>query len=184
MPVFWLASVLKDVGIRINQALDRRLFFTVGERTPNLSADFFGTMSDRIGHLILPSLALILISVAAWSRYQRTTMLEVLDADYVRTARAKGLTNRRVIGRHALRNALIPVVTVVALDFGTVLGGAVITETVFSWKGMGVLLIESLENHDTNVVVGWLLVAAAFIILFNLLADILYGYLDPRIRRA
>jgi peptide/nickel transport system permease protein len=184
MPVFWLAAVLKDVGIRINQAVGHRIFFTIGEQTPNLSSGFVALWTDRVGHMILPSLTLILISVAGWSRYQRATMLEVLDADYVRTARAKGLSSAQVIRKHALRNALIPVVTVVALDFGAIMGGAVVTETVFGWKGMGVLLVESLDNKDTNVVLGWLLVTAVFVVVFNLLADIFYGYLDPRIRRA
>jgi peptide/nickel transport system permease protein len=183
MPVFWLAAVLKDVGIRINRAVGHTIFFTFGERTPNLAKGLVGTWSDRIGHLILPSLTLILISVAGWSRYQRATMLEVLHTDYVRAARAKGLSEAQVLRRHALRNALIPVVTVVALDFSAVLGGAIVTETVFAWHGMGSLLIESLFERDTNVILGWLLVASAIVILFNLLADIYYGYLDPRIRR-
>jgi peptide/nickel transport system permease protein len=183
MPVFWLAAVLKDIGIRINRSVGHTIFYTFGERTPNLANGLVGTWSDRIGHLILPSLTLILISVAGWSRYQRATMLDVLHTDYVRTARAKGLSESQVLRRHALRNALIPVVTVVALDFSAVLGGAVVTETVFAWHGMGSLLIESLFERDTNVVLGWLLVAAALVILFNLLADIYYGYLDPRIRR-
>ncbi len=184
MPVFWLAAVLKDLGIRINQAFGTRIFYTVGEQTPNLGAGLIGTWSDRFSHLLLPSLTLILISVAGWSRYQRATMLDVLHTDYVRTARAKGLSEGNVLRRHALRNALIPVVTVVALDFATVLGGAIVTETVFSWKGMGNLLIDSLQNQDTAMVLGWLLVTAALVILFNLAADIYYGYLDPRIRDA
>jgi peptide/nickel transport system permease protein len=183
MPVFWLAAVLKDVAIRINTGLHHRIFFTVGEATPNLGAGLLGHWSDQLGHLILPSLTLMLISIAGWSRYQRAAMLDVLHSDYVRTARAKGLSEPRVLWRHALRNALIPVVTIVALDFGAVLGGAVVTEFVFSWKGMGVLFIESLENQDVNVVLGWLLVTATLVVLFNLLADIVYGYLDPRLRR-
>lgn len=183
MPVFWLAAVLKDLGIRFNDLVGRRIFFTVGEETPGLDTGFLGTWADRIGHLLLPSLTLILISVAAWSRYQRATMIEALQADYVRTAHAKGLTEGQVLRRHALRNALLPVVTVVALDFSTILGGAVLTETVFGWKGMGVLLVESLQEQDTDVVLGWLLVTAVLVIIGNLVADILYGVLDPRIRR-
>ena len=183
MPVFWLAAVLKDLGIRINDALGERLFFTVGEQTPNLGGGLFTVWADRIGHLILPSLTLILISVAGWSRFQRGSMLEVLNADYMRTAKAKGLSGRTVLFRHGLRNALIPVVTVVAIDFAGVLGGAVITETVFSWTGMGKMLVDALKVQDVNVVQAWLLAAATLVILFNLVADVLYGYLDPRTRR-
>jgi peptide/nickel transport system permease protein len=183
MPVFWLAAVLKDLGIRANDRLGRTVFFTVGEQTPNLDTGFLDVWWDRLGHMILPTVTLILVSVAGWSRYQRATMLDVLGADFVRTARAKGLSGFQVVRRHALRNALIPVVTVVALDFGTILGGAVVTENVFAWKGMGTLLVESLKSYDTNVVAGWLLVTAALVVAFNLVADVLYGYLDPRIRR-
>jgi peptide/nickel transport system permease protein len=184
MPVFWLAAVLKDIGIRINQALGFNVFFTVGEQTPGLSGGFLSVWGDRLGHLILPALSLILIQVAVWSRYQRASMLEVLNADYVRTAKAKGLSPGRVIVRHALRNALIPIVTLVAIDFGLLLSGAVITETVFAWSGMGRLLLDALKRQDINVVQAWLLVSATMVVLFNLLADVLYGYLDPRIRRA
>jgi peptide/nickel transport system permease protein len=183
MPVFWLAAVLKDVGIKINEALGYPLFFTIGEQTPGLSGGFFEVWRDRIGHLILPVLTLILIQVAAWSRYQRASMLDVLNADYVRTARAKGLSPAKVILRHTLRNALIPIVTLVAIDFGLLLSGAVITETVFAWNGMGRLLVRALTDRDTNVVQAWLLVSATMVVVFNLLADIVYGYLDPRIRR-
>ena len=183
MPVFWLAAVLKDVGIRINQALDRTIFFTIGEKTPLEAGGFFSVVADRFGHMILPALTLILIQVAGWSRYQRATMLDVLSADYVRTARAKGLPPGKVILRHTLRNALIPIVTLVAIDFGLLMSGAVITETVFAWNGMGRLLVRGLIDRDTNVVQAWLLVSATMVVVFNLLADIVYGYLDPRIRR-
>jgi peptide/nickel transport system permease protein len=183
MPIFWLAAVLRDVGIRTNNRLGETVFFTVGEQTPDLGGGFVTVWADRLGHLILPSLTLILVSMAGWSRYQRSSMIEVLNADYIRTARAKGLTSRTVLFRHALRNALIPVVTVVAIDFAAILGGAVVTETVFGWAGMGRLLVDALRVKDTNVVQAWLLVTAVLVILFNLVADLLYGYLDPRIRR-
>ena len=183
MPVFWLAAVLKDAGIRFNQFIGHNVFFTVGEETPGISGGFFSLWGDRLGHLILPCLTLILIQIASWSRYQRASMLEVLNADYVRTARAKGLSPWRVITRHALRNALIPIVTLVAIDFGLLLSGAVITETVFAWSGMGRLLVDGLRRQDSNVVQAWLLVSATMVVTFNLLADVLYGYLDPRIRR-
>lgn len=183
MPVFWLAALVRDVGIRVNEALGRRVFFVVGEQTPNMSGGLVETWLDRFGHMLLPTLTLVLIQMAAWSRFQRGSMLEVLNADYVRTARAKGLAGPRVLFRHGLRNALIPVVTVVAIDFATILGGAVITETVFGWAGMGQLLVQALRVQDVNVVQAWLLVAAALVVVFNLAADLLYGYLDPRTRR-
>ena len=183
MPVFWLAAVLKDIGIRINKALGHQFFFTMGEQTTGLSGGLLAVWGDRIGHLVLPATTLILIQVAAWSRYQRASMLDVLDADYVRTARAKGLPPGKVILRHTLRNALIPLVTLVAIDFGLLMSGAVITEQVFNWNGMGSMLINGILSRDTNVVQAWLLVSAVMVVAFNLLADILYGYLDPRIRR-
>ena len=184
MPVFWLAGILKDVGIRFNQAVGSTIFYTVGERTPNLSGGFFDTLGNRLGHLALPTLTLALLSMAAWSRFQRAAMLDVLNADYVRTARAKGLSEIRVIAKHALRNALIPLTTVVALDFASLIGGAIITERVFAWKGMGSILLEGIDRLDVNVVTGWLLVTAVVVVVFNLVADIFYAVLDPRIRNA
>lgn len=183
MPVFWFAAILKDIGIRLNESLGRRIFFTVGEQTPNLEAAGAATIwTDRIGHLILPGITLILIQMASSSRYQRASMLEVLNADYVRTARAKGLSRRRVIFRHALRNAMIPVVTVTAIQFAGILGGALVTETVYAWSGMGRLLIDALTSGDAPVVQAWLLITATLIVVFNLIADVLYALLDPRIR--
>ncbi|HET7489444.1 MAG TPA: ABC transporter permease [Acidimicrobiales bacterium] len=184
MPVFWLAALLKDVGIRINTELGHRIFFVVGEQSPTPPPGFIALQLDRLGHMLLPSLTLILISMASWSRFQRGSMLEVLHADYIRTAKAKGLKSNRVLFRHALRNALIPVVTVVAIDFAAILGGAVITETVFGWAGMGRLLVDALRVQDVNVVLGWLLITAVLVVIFNLIADLLYGVLDPRIRTA
>ena len=183
MPVFWLAALLKEYGaIRINKLFGTQLVYTVGESTPNLTGNWFHRMGDYIGHLALPTAALAMIAVAGWSRYQRASMLDVLSSDYIRLARAKGLSPRRVMVRHALRNALIPITTVVALDFGAILGGAVITEKVFSWQGMGTMLIDAVNNIDVNEMLAWLMVTTLIVILFNLGADILYAYLDPRIR--
>jgi peptide/nickel transport system permease protein len=184
-PVFWLAALLKEyAAIRINRFLGTTIVYTVGSQTPNLEGSFWHRWSDYLGHLALPTIALALISFAAWSRYQRATMLDVLNSDYVRLARAKGLSNGRVLIRHALRNALIPLTTVVAIDFAAVFGGAVITEQVFAWQGMGTLLVEGVQQYDPNLVLAWLMVTGVIVILFNLLADILYGVLDPRIRFA
>jgi peptide/nickel transport system permease protein len=183
MPVFWLAALLKEfVAIKLNQAVGHRVFYTVGAETPNLTGNIFQRLGDYGAHLVLPTLTLALISYASWSRYQRSTMLDVLSSDYIRLARAKGLSRGRVMIRHALRNALIPITTVVAIDVGTLFGGAVLTERVFSWQGMGSLLVQGIQQVDTNVVLAWLMVSALIIILFNLAADILYAFLDPRIR--
>ena len=184
MPTFWLAGILKDVGIRINERAGERIFFTIGEQTPNLTGGFVEIWSDRLGHLALPTLTLALLSMAAWSRFQRAAMLDVLNSDYVRTARAKGLSERTVIVKHALRNALIPLTTVVAIDFAALIGGAVITESVFAWRGLGQILLEGIRRSDVNIVTAWLFIAAIVVVLFNLIADIAYGVLDPRIRNA
>ena len=138
-------------------------------------------VTDIAGHLILPTISLALISYASWSRYQRASMLEVLGSDYVRLARAKGLRWGAVLRRHALRTALIPLVTVTALDIAGIIGGAVITETVFNWNGMGRFLLVAIAQHDINVVMAWLVFAGFVAVLFNIIADLLYGLLDPRI---
>ena len=179
MPIFWLAALLKEYGaIRLNKVFGEQVVYTVGAETPNLTGSFGARMADYAGHLILPTVALALISFAAWSRYQRSTMLDVLGSDYIRLARAKGLSRSRVMTRHALRNALIPLVTVVAIDIGAVFGGAIITERVFSWQGMGALLIQGVTTNDVNVLLAWLMVTAVFVVLFNLIADVLYAVLD------
>jgi peptide/nickel transport system permease protein len=183
MPVFWFAALLKEYGaIRLNSLFGEQVVYTVGAETPNLSGSLGHRLADYGGHLILPTIALALITFAAWSRYQRATMLDVLGSDYIRLARAKGLSRSRVMTRHALRNALIPLVTVVAIDIGAVFGGAVITEAVFSWQGMGALLVQGVRTTDVNVLLAWLMVTAVFVVLFNLIADVLYAVLDPRIR--
>jgi peptide/nickel transport system permease protein len=137
---------------------------------------------DYFRELALPVFVLSVQLVAGWSRYQRSSMLEELNRDYIRTARAKGLTRRKVVWKHGLRNSLSALVTVVAIDVGALFGGLIITERVFSREGMGTLLLNALRNGDTAVILPWMLVVGAFIIAFNLLADVLYGVLDPRVR--
>ena len=127
-------------------------------------------------------MVLMVASIAQYSRFMRASMLEVVNADYVRTARAKGLKERRVTMGHAFRNALVPLVTVVALNFGALIGGAVVTETVFSLDGMGLYFINALGAADPYPVMAWLMITATMIIIFNLIADVLYGVLDPRVR--
>jgi len=190
VPTFCVGVLLKEfIAIRLNNVLKGHghaaFFGTIGEKSDTLCASgcSVGThLFDFFGHFILPTLTLMLVSFAGYSRYQRASTLETLSSDYVRTARAKGLSERKVIIRHALRNALIPVTTVVALDFGAIVGGAIITERIFEWKGMGSLLVESLTKIDPNVLLGWLMLTAVAVVVFNLIADILYAFLDPRIR--
>lgn len=155
---------------------------TIGAETPNLNGDFWMTGIDKYTHLVLPTIALILISLASYTRYSRASMLEVMGQDYVRTARAKGLSQRVVVTRHAFRNALIPLATIVAIDIGALIGGAVITESVFSFKGMGVLFLNGVRTIDPNPVMGVFLVTGITAVVFNLLADLTYSALDPRVR--
>jgi peptide/nickel transport system permease protein len=188
LPTFWFAALLKEyVAGGVNKIFGQQVLYTLGEATPGIQlyATTGEIWADRIGHLVLPTLSLALLAFASWSRFQRASMLDVLGSDYMRLARAKGLTYRRTVLRHGLRNALIPLTTVVALYIGTLFGGAVITEQVFVWHGMGEYLIKNgIGNNDVNVVLGWLLVSAFFVVVFNLIADILYAVLDPRIRLA
>lgn len=153
------------------------LFYSVGIHSTGKSS-----FIDYLRHAALPVLTLSVQLVASWSRYQRTAMLDVLGADYIRTARAKGVPRRKVIFKHALRNALIPLTTVMAVDIGALFGGLIVTEVIFAWPGMGRVFTQALLQGDTAVVLPWMIVTAVFIIAFNLLADVLYGVLDPRIR--
>jgi len=141
-----------------------------------------GDFHDAVMHMILPAIVLGTIPLAVIVRMTRSAMLEVLGEDYIRTARAKGLTRMRVIVVHALRNAMLPVVTVIGLQVGTLLAGAILTETIFSWPGLGRWLIEALQRRDYPVVQGGVLLTAVLIILVNLLVDLLYGVVNPRIR--
>ena len=171
-PVFWLALMVQ-------------LLFSVQLGwlpSAGVSSVGDGSFIDRLQHLVLPASVLSLAFVAGWSRYVRSSMIEVLSLDYIRTARSKGLRERLVTYRHALKNALIPVVTVIALDLAVLFSGAVITETVFAWPGLGRLFIESMNGRDYPVLLGLMMFGSFGLILINLLTDILYGFLDPRVR--
>jgi peptide/nickel transport system permease protein len=160
-----------------------RWISTIGPETPGYKGSFFAKIGDIAGHMILPTITLAIISFATYSRFQRASMLDTMNSDYVRTARSKGLSNKRVILRHAFRTALIPVVTLMALDFGLLLGGAIITETVFQWRGMGTFFYNAvIKDIDPNSAMAYLMVTATLVIVFNIIADIAYAYLDPRIR--
>lgn len=160
-----------------------RTIATIDPKTPNLNAPFWETMVDYAGHQILPSLALALIGFASYMRFTRASMLETLNSDYVRTAKAKGLPATQVVMRHGFRTALIPVMTVITISFATAIEGAVITERVFNWRGMGSLFINGLTNIDPYPIMAFLVVVSVSIVLLNAVADIMYAYLDPRIRR-
>ncbi|MGL4339969.1 MAG: ABC transporter permease, partial [Rhodoglobus sp.] len=153
---------------------------TIGSATPGLEGSLWVHGVDIFTHLLLPTLALILISFASYTRYSRASLLEVMNQDYIRTARAKGLTERTVVVRHALRNALIPITTIIAFDIGAIIGGAVITERVFGFVGMGQLFQNGLDRVDPNPVMAFFLVTGGLAIVFNLLADLVYAGLDPR----
>jgi len=141
-----------------------------------------GTFVDRLMHIILPAMMLSLLYLAGWSRYMRSSMLEVLRQDYVRTARAKGLIERVVIIKHALRNALIPIITIVVFQIPGIFGGAILTETVFSYPGIGRLYFEALNASDWPVVMSILFITAVLVVFATLLGDVLYTVVDPRIR--
>jgi peptide/nickel transport system permease protein len=173
MPVFWFAEMLVlFLSIQHN-------WFPTGDMQTEGQAASFG---DSVHHLVLPVLVLSFAFIASWSRYLRSSMLEVLHQDYLRTARAKGLRRIRVVLKHAFRNALIPLVTVVALDLSSIFGGAVITETIFSWPGLGRLFFDSLQSRDYPVLMAMMVLSAFSVVICNIIADIVYGFLDPRIR--
>ncbi len=178
MPTFLLALMLQILFVDIYLNTGTRIFYTSGLNSPHEGA----WSVDRLQHIALPVITLFVISFALYSRYMRASMLEVKNMDYVRTARAKGVPEWRVVGRHVVRNALIPITTVAALNFGALLGGAIITETIFSLDGIGYYFVQRLQAGDIYAVMAYLLVTSVFIIFFNLVADILYGVLDPRIR--
>jgi peptide/nickel transport system permease protein len=181
MPLFWLALMLQVLVVNVQGWTGHKVFpiANLNSVDPGSGLSF---VVDRAWHLALPVLVLMVASIAQYSRFMRASMLEVVNADYVRTARAKGLHERRVTMGHAFRNALVPLVTVIALNFGALIGGAVVTETVFSLDGMGLYFINALGTADPYPVMAWLMITATMIIVFNLIADILYGVLDPRVR--
>ncbi|MCC9203555.1 ABC transporter permease [Arthrobacter sp. zg-Y769] len=154
---------------------------TTGSSTPNLEGTFWEVNLDYALYLVLPTIAIMLISFATYTRYTRASQLDVMTQDYIRTARAKGLSERTVVVKHAFRNAMIPITTLMAFDFAGVLGGAVVTESVFGWNGMGKMFTDGLDSVDPNVIMAFFLVTGVAAVTFNMLADIAYAFLDPRI---
>lgn len=193
MPIFWWALLLiivfsgnlgwTPVSGRIS------LLYYFDDVTGFMLIDSFlsgekGAFSSAVQHLILPTIVLGTIPLAVIARQTRSAMLEVLSEDYIRTARAKGMSPGRVNGIHALRNALIPVITVIGLSVGTLLAGAILTETIFSWPGIGKWMVDSIFRRDYPVVQGGLLLIAVMIMIVNLTVDVLYGFINPKIRKS
>lgn len=172
MPIFWLALMLQSLFAVQWHLLPSAGMVSIGD----------GSFVDRVRHIILPASILALAYMASWGRFTRASMLDVLGLDYIRTAKAKGLGNGTVIYRHALRNALVPVLTVIALDFAGMISGAIITETIFAWPGMGRLFIESMNGRDYPVLMALLMIGSLALVGMNLLTDIIYSFVDPRIR--
>ncbi|WP_369265585.1 ABC transporter permease [Streptomyces sp. R35] len=183
-PVFLLAILLKTGAIWFNQTTGTDLIKFTGEKSPGLTGGFGAVLKDRAVHLLLPTLSVALFAIASYSRYQRNTMLDVLGSDYLRTARAKGLGRRAVLLRHGLRTALIPMSTYFSYGFLALFTGAIFTETIFGWHGMGEWFISSIGKNDVNSVVAVNLFAAVTVLLSGFLADVLHAALDPRIRQA
>ena len=198
MPTFWTGLMAVAIfavalgwfptgGVRsigaegdIVEALARVLSF--GKAHPELAGQEWATILDGLRHLALPVMILAYFNLAGWSRYTRGSMLEVLRQDYMRTARAKGLSEKVVILKHGLRNALIPLITILALTIPGLIGGAIITETIFSWPGMGLMTINAIANNDWPVVQGLLVIQAFLVVFSNLLSDVMYAVVDPRIQ--
>ena len=179
MPVFWFALMMQLLF-----AVHGIHFGGYEVRLPSAGISTYDTfiLSDRIQHLILPVIVLALLQLALYSRFMRSSMLEVIKTDYMRTASAKGLDGRTVLLKHGLKNAMIPIVTVVALALPGLLGGAVVTETIFAWPGSGRMFFNALGQSDIALLMGYLLVLAFLVVFSNLLADVTYAWLDPRVK--
>lgn len=173
IPTFWF-------GLMVIWFFAGRLNWIPSGGMAALGAAF--SLGDRLRHLIAPTLVLGLVSTAAWSRYMRSSMLDALGQDYLRTAKAKGLSQRTVIWKHALRNAMLPIVTLMGLQVPNFFGGAVVTETLFSWPGLGRLYYDSINQRDYPVLLAALVISAGLVLIGNLLADLMYGVVNPRIR--
>ncbi|HJW83694.1 MAG TPA: ABC transporter permease, partial [Anaerolineae bacterium] len=178
MPIFFIALVSIYIFAVGFKAWGLPYFPTVGMFEPEAGK----TPAQVLWHLVLPTLSIALISLAGYSRYIRSTMLEVMSQDYIRTARSKGLARRYVIFVHALKNASLPIVTIVGLDLPLLLGGALVTERIFAWPGMGRLFLDHLERVDVPVVMGILMMISVAVVVFQLITDVVYAWLDPRIR--
>jgi peptide/nickel transport system permease protein len=178
MPIFFVALLSMYIFAVLFKRWGLPYLPTVGMFDPNVGK----TNSQVLWHMVLPLFSIASISLAGYSRYIRSTMLEVMSQDYIRTAKSKGLPRKRVIMVHALKNASLPIVTIIGLDLPFLLAGALVTESIFAWPGMGRLFIDHLERSDTPVIMGILLLISVAVVIFQLLTDITYAWLDPRIR--
>jgi peptide/nickel transport system permease protein len=183
-PTFVVASLLILVALRVNSVLGVRLFEYTGETSPDAIGGTWNIFVDRIQHLVLPTLTLALGSIAGFSRYQRNAMLDVLGQDFIRTARAKGLTRRQALVKHGLRTALIPMATLFAYGVGGLVTGAVFVEKIFGWHGMGEWFVQGLATQDTNIIVAMTVFSGATVLMAGVLSDLILAALDPRVRVA
>jgi peptide/nickel transport system permease protein len=181
-PAFLVATVFKLLALTANSLIGRQVFLYTGEQSAIAPQGFWAGFADSGQHLVLPTLTLAVIEAAMFSRYQRNAMLDVLGSDFLRTARAKGLTKTKALFKHGLRTALIPMTTLFAFGFGGLVAGAAFTERVFGWNGVGTWLIDGIGRQDTNIVTAITFFAAVVILLAGLVADVAQGMLDPRVR--
>ncbi|CAM2974860.1 ABC transporter permease [Skermania piniformis] len=181
-PVFLLATLLKYGALELNSLTGRQILLYTGETSAQRIDGLWPQLVDRAQHLVLPTLALALGSIAGYSRYQRNAMLDVLGSEFIRTARAKGLTRRRALIRHGLRTALIPMATLFAYGFGGLITGATFTEQIFGWHGVGEWIVQGISTQDVNIVAAITSFTGLVVLLAGLLSDVLYAILDPRIR--
>jgi peptide/nickel transport system permease protein len=179
MPVFWFALMMQ-LAFAVTGVTAFGYHIALPSAGISSLDDF--NLGDRIEHLILPAAVLSLLGIATWSRFMRSSMLEVIRTDYMRTAAAKGLNRLEIIFRHGLKNALIPLVTIIALSLPSLVAGAIVTESIFAWPGMGRLFINALGQFDFSLLMGYLMMVSVLVVLFNLLADVAYAWLDPRVK--
>ena len=180
MPVFWFALMMQ-LAFSVVGVTAFGYHFALPSAGIAANSDQFD-LGDRLLHLILPTVVLGLLFIATWSRFTRSSMLEVLRTDYMRTASAKGLSAWTIIFKHGLKNALIPVVTIIALSLPGLVSGAIVTETIFAWPGMGRLFFGALGQFDFSLLMGYLMMVSFLVVFFNLLADVAYAWLDPRVK--
>ena len=181
-PTFVIANLLILGALKVNTILGVQVFEYTGETSPDAIGGTWNRLVDRLQHLILPTFTLALASIAGFSRYQRNAMLDVLGQDFIRTARAKGLTRRQALFKHGLRTALIPMATLFAYSVGGLFTGAVFVEQIFGWHGVGEWVIQGVASQDTNIVVAIVMFFGVVILLAGLLSDVIYAVLDPRVR--
>ncbi|WP_099022275.1 ABC transporter permease [Mycolicibacterium palauense] len=183
-PTFIIANLLILAALRVNTVLGVQLFEYTGETSPTAVGGWWNQFVDRVQHLVLPTATLALSAIAGYSRYQRNAMLDVLSQDFIRTARAKGLTRRAALFKHGLRTALIPMATLFAYGVGTLVTGAVFVEKIFGWHGMGEWAVQGIATQDTNITVAITVFSGVAILFAGLLSDVIYALLDPRVRVA